>query len=388
MLKKLLFVFSCIALVFPRPALAKVVMENQGTYELPKGEILDDDLFVGAESVVIDGTVNGNVYVGTGSLKVRGIVNGDLVGGAGNAELMGTVKGDVYLGGGNISLSAQQIGGTLALGAGTVELDEKSSVAGSLLAGAGSVTSRAKIGRSAMIGAASVELDGPVGKEARLAGSRIHLGDDAAIKGDVTYALGDEKSAFTQAESATIAGKLTKYEQPEAARREIAQARTEASRLGRMFGQGWLVLSFIGMLIMGGLCLWLFGHTFARLAETARILPGKSFGIGLLLLLLFVPAMLVLLVTVVGIPLIPITFILFLVDIYFAKLVASYALGDALASLVNGKEFTPFWRYVLGLVTLFGLHLIPGIGWFAWTIGTMIGLGAIWLTLSTQRRKM
>lgn len=388
MLKKLLMLFALIALVFPSKSYAKVIVEEKGVYELKKGEVVDDDLFVGAESVTIDGTVNGNVYVGASSLKMHGTVNGDLIGGVGAAELSGTVKGDTYLGAGSVMLDALKVGGTLALGGGNLRLDEQSSVGGSLLAGAGTIISRAAVARSAMIGAGSIELDGQVGKEARLAGSQIRLGDNAKIMGDVTYALGDANATFSQAESASVSGTVTKYEQPAAARRDMARAQEDMRRFGQVVGHGWMLLSFIGALIIGGICLALFRRTFAQLGETLASTFGKSLGIGTLIAVLAFPVFLVLLVSIVGIPLLPIVIPLFFLDLYFAKLVAAYALGVKITTLLNLSHLAIFWHYALGLTILYLLRLVPGIGWLAGTLATLSGLGAIWLTIQSSRKQL
>src|SRR5574338_339728 len=46
------------------------------------GEVIDDDLYVGAQTFTLEGTVNGDLIVGAQTVIINGTVNGDLIAGA------------------------------------------------------------------------------------------------------------------------------------------------------------------------------------------------------------------------------------------------------------------------------------------------------------------
>jgi len=59
-----LLIFSLFCFIFADKALAKVIVQEKGTVNIAKEEVLDDDLFIGADTVNIEGTVNGDVFIG------------------------------------------------------------------------------------------------------------------------------------------------------------------------------------------------------------------------------------------------------------------------------------------------------------------------------------
>ena len=55
------------------------------------GEVVDDDMYVTANELVIDGTVTGDVYAFATSITINGTVDHDLNAGAQTIEINGTV---------------------------------------------------------------------------------------------------------------------------------------------------------------------------------------------------------------------------------------------------------------------------------------------------------
>src|SRR3989344_3880748 len=90
-------------LLFPAEASAKVITMEKGSVEIAKDEVINDDLFVAAEAIDIEGTVNGDVYLGAETVMVNGIINGDLHVGTGTFYLGGMVRDDAYVGAGNVT---------------------------------------------------------------------------------------------------------------------------------------------------------------------------------------------------------------------------------------------------------------------------------------------
>ena len=119
LIASVLFVL-CSIFAFSTPAQAKVMYQEKGSLVVAKTETLDDDLFIAAESVTIDGNVLGSVFAGTGKYAQAGSIKGDLVLGTGDAMISGNVGGDIYLGSGNAYLSKVSVGGNIIAGAGNL----------------------------------------------------------------------------------------------------------------------------------------------------------------------------------------------------------------------------------------------------------------------------
>ena len=356
-----MFFIFCSLFLFATPASAKVMYQEQGTLTISATETIDDDLFITSESVSIDGTVTGDVFVGAGTVSVSG-----------------NIKGGLFVGTGDLSLSGATIGNSLIVGAGNVMIDKDSKIGGSLIAGAGNLKNSASIGRSAIIGAGTLYLDNKVGKEARLGAGSIELGPKAAITGDLIYSLGDETANLNQNPSSTVAGTTTRFTQPESAKKDMAKAKEDFGKLGQVMSGGWLMISFLGSLLIGFFLLKLFPKTMHNLSTQLLSNLGGTVGTGLLITLLALPIFLVLALTIIGLPLAGMLILLFWFDLHLAKLVASFALGNFATKQFNFNKLGVYATYSLGLVAFYLLRAVPGIGTLVSILFTWAGLGAIW----------
>jgi len=59
------------------------------------GDVINDDLYVGANQLVMDGTVNGDVLAGGQMITINGTVNGDVMAAGQTVIINGTVTGSV-----------------------------------------------------------------------------------------------------------------------------------------------------------------------------------------------------------------------------------------------------------------------------------------------------
>lgn len=374
-----LLVVLCSVLFFSTPAEAKVMFEEKGNIVIPKTETLDDDLFVGSETVTIDGNILGSVFAGTGKYTQSGSVKGDLVLGTGNAMLTGSVGGDIYLGAGDVTLSKLSVGGNIIAGAGNITIDKDSKIGGSLITGAGNLKNYASVGRSVMAGAGTVLLDGKVGKEVRVGGGEIALGPNANITGNLTYALGEETNNLTQDPKAVIVGSTSRYTPPVKAKEDMAKAKADMNKFGMMASRGWLIVSFIGSLLVGFLLLKLFPKTSTGLANQIKSDLLRNLGMGFLIIVFTIPVLLVLALTVIGLPLVGILILVLALALHVAKLSASYALGRFIATQFNWNKMGVYATAFIGLALFYLLRSLPGFGWIVSILFTWTGLGAIWL---------
>jgi len=164
--------------------------------------------------------------------------------------------------------------------------------------------------------------------------------------------------------------------------------------------------SFIIFLIIGGLALWLIPRAFDNWSENVRKSPFKSFGLGIVSLFAGYAGVLVLfflvlavgvafyvgsfgnlgwIVLSIGLPAVGLTFgILNLFVAYVSKLVVALLVGkaifDSLAPKANAHKIFPL---LLGLVIYLLVRAIPFLGWAVGVVVTLVGLGAIWIGLTT-----
>jgi len=346
---------------------AKVITDEKGSVNVAKTEVINDDLFIGAQTVIIDGTVNGDVFIGAQTVKITGIINGSLHVGANTLDLGGVVKGNIYGGAQNVLVSGSKIGGSLLIGAATVNIDEDSSIGGSILTGAGALSIDSQVKRSVYAGTGS-----------------LTIGSDAKIGKDLYYASSNNQGQANISSSAKIAGSTYKSEINTA--QSSASAEAVKKQIPAIFNGVKLagtIVSFMGALIIGFLYLKLFSKHFTRTASLVSSSFWKSMGVGFLITIAFVPGLIILLITVVGIPLAGLAFLMLLLYSYLAKLIVGSAFGSWVSQKFNWKMST-YGAFAFGLLIIYFIKLIPIIGFLAGLIVLWSGLGAFTLRMFSK----
>lgn len=363
LLSLLLVVFSFLILPVTQVS-AKVITDNVGTVSVAKTEIVNDDLFIAAESVNIAGTVNGDVFIGAQSVKVTGTINGNLHVAASAVELTGLVKGNVYAVGGSVLINGAKVGGSVLSAGGTVNMDGDTVVTGSVLAASGTLTLSSQVKRSVYAGAGT-----------------LTLGETAKIGKDFYYAAGNSQGEVNISPKAVILGNTYKQivdtSQKQAS---MAAARKEIPGVMNAAKVFATVLSFVGVLIVGFLYFKFFDSHFVG---TVRILTEsfwKSFGVGFLVSISFIPALIILLVTVVGIPVAGIAILMLILYSYLAKIVVGSALGNKLSQKMKWN-MSIYPAFAFGVFLIFLLKLVPVVGGLTGLVVFWSGLGALTLRM-------
>lgn len=358
---KILKVLSALLVSFflvASPVQAKIITKEKGTVTVAAGEVINDDLFIGAESADIAGTVNGDIYVGAGTVKFTGRVSGDLV-----------------VGGGTVIIDKAVIGDSLIVGAGTVTIDEQSRIGGSLLAGTGTLDNQARIGRNIMVGAGTIKLNNTVGGEARMGTGTLSLGPKTVINGDLTYS----SEELNQDEKAVIKGEVTKHQAPKVKQWNDGQIKAQMAQVWRSAKFALHTVSFLGSLLVGLFLIWVLAKPAQAISDKIQISLGASLGWGLVLLFVAPPVLMLLLFSVIGAPLALIFGLLFAIDLYLAKIFASLALGTVVSRNFGWKQLSPAAVFFVGLVVYYLLRLIPVVGMFIRLLALLAGLGGVWL---------
>jgi cytoskeletal protein CcmA (bactofilin family) len=338
-----------------RPALAKHNMRinvesddvRHGDTLVPKGETLRQDL-AATGAIVVDGTVDGDCASLGNSVAVNGDVRGDVAALGGAAEVPGTITGDLAVLGAPAHISGT-VHGDVAVMGGNVTLDEHAVVDGDV----------------SMLGGKLVKADGAVVK-----GSVNHL--DLALA----------KSFLP------LIGKL--HRMPD---------------LAEKFSPLKKVAQFVMFLVFAagmGLMVVLLTVLLPKQVETAAAMITADFwkaaAVGALILMLTFPGFLLMVVSILGIPLIPLAMLFYCVALIMALAAFSLVLAGRFCELRGQPRPVTLAAVALGYGLLVGLlalgkfleiggtmgSLLGGIFVLANLIllscGMVVGLGALWLT--------
>lgn len=308
-----------------------------GTVVVTDGETVDG-LSAVAGTVVVRGTIEGDLEGVAGTIVVAetGVVTGDLAASAGSVRVDGTVEGRVES------------------GAGSFTLGETGVVAGSVDVGAG-----------------AVRLDGTVRGDVTAGADRVVLGPAARLEGDLTVGRG---TTLVEREGSSVAGTVDRTRMGGATGVAIDR------------GTDWLLTAwgFAANLLLGAVLLVAFPRFTGRVAAAVADRPARTGGVGLVTLV-GIPLVLVLLVlTIVGIPLAVVLGVPLLVVggwvalVYGRFAVAAWALGHL--------GYRSRWAALVAGVVGLGLGgLVPYVGGLVDAVVFVLGLGAVALTLYERR---
>ena len=386
-------------------------------------EVVEDDLYVTANEVVVDGTIRGDLIAFGGSIAVDGTVEGDLIGAAQAVEIRGTVEDDVRIAGQTLLLDeGAEVEDDLIAAGFSLENVPDSAVGGTLMYAGYQALLQGTVGEDVNAAANGLELGGEVGAnvDAEVDGedggpppflfapqadlptvdSGLTLTDSATVGGNLTYESSTEAQIEPQAQ---IEGEVVGEERP-------AEAEQDAYTFADAVFDN--LRSFIALLLVGLILIWIAPNWIRRRAGTVLDRPLASLGWGVLGLVAFlalgVAILLAALVLAVILGLLTlgdlvalIVFLGLLAEVvlvlafwiftnYLAQIVVSFLGGLLLVEAVRpGRGSGRVLPLVVGLILYVILRAVPVLGPLVGLAVVLLGLGALleWIWAKLRRRR-
>ena len=349
--------------------------ELNQVYRLEKDVVINQDLFAAAERVEIEGTVNGDLYVAGKNIIIDGRVTGDLLAAGASINLAGDIGADARLAGGNIIISGK-IGKNASLAGGNITLSDSSVIYGGLSTLFGNLSESASIGRYLKGAGGNINISNHIGGNVDLAIGSLNISGNSRILGNLAYWSKDRATIDRDARIAgrTIFNKTENY--PSITGYKVKKTANNAFRFG----------SLIFTYILGLIFLYLFPQFSHKTVKNIREKTFPSFLIGLLGPFLIFIVCLILIVTLVGIPLSILIFLIYISLLYFSRIPVIFTGGSILTQKIGTKE-NIFWSFTFGLLLYFILTSIPVINVVIKFLTLTIGSGAFILALKTGQKK-
>jgi cytoskeletal protein CcmA (bactofilin family) len=417
--RRSLFVFASLvllgSLLFVSSAWA---IETRGGQNVTIGanEVVEDDLYVAANTVTVEGTVRGDLVAAGGTVRVDGgTVEGDVISAGQTVIINGMVEDDVRIAGQALLVGEDaQVEDDLIAAGYSLETEPGSTVGGELLYGGYQALVAGNVGENLRGGMTAFELDAEVGGNvnvdvdgggAQPAGTQfapspaavpippvspgLTLTDTAQVGGDLRY---ESSSRGDIAPGAQIDGDVS-YEQRPAEEVQPAQRGALAVLLES-------VRRFVVLLLIGLLLVWLAPRLVRGVADTLRSQPLLSLGWGVLDFLIvgvlvFVVLVATILLTIVfglvtlgglipaivsiGVLTDAVLVVAFLISItYLAPVVVSFLGGRMLLGQFQTDRATGrVLPLVIGILLYVILRAVPILGAVVALVVVLLGLGAL-----------
>lgn len=371
-MKKILQLFGFIIFLFfvSTPSVFAITIRSEDQSTVSNTEHIEGSLFISGSEVRIEGTIDGDLYCAGQDVEVVGPVNGDIICAAQNLRIRSKVSGDIRAAAQNLSVS-DSVGGNVTAFAQTLFVDKQATVAGEVGTGAQTLRIEGTVQKSVYGGAQKVYIDGIIGGDVQVSAEDISVLPNAHILGGLQY---ESDHTASVSETAIIDGKTTRTEPT------MKRSNTQESGERRIFSSNRIKgMSYVGITLLTGIVLLLFAQKFLkRYSENIQNQPGTNVLRGLLFLISIPIIMLLLAVTIIGIPFV-IVLALLLVPIYvIGRTLVTFAVGRLLLERLWEKKKESFgWSLGVGILALWAAQLLPVVGWFVSLLITLAGFGSL-----------
>lgn len=354
------------AIALPSVGHALEIRHNENGPVIVAGdETINDTLMAFGQTVSIDGTVNGDLVAFGQEVVVRGNVTGNVITGAQSVTIEGTVGGTVLGAGEGVRLENARVGRDFYGFGNAVEIASGTNVTGNATGFGSTVDVDGRVGIDFAGFGTKVTVGGAVERNVDGFGQTVTVESTARIGGNLTGHV-DSAGDLKVADGAVIGG--TRSEQVV----EREQRRNHYERFGYYFSQ---VIRLAGAFLTGLVLLWLI-PALREVSLPNAIAVLRSAGIGLAAAVTLPVAALIVCVTIIGIPLAVLTFMLGAVGLYFSKAVLAQIIGRG---VLRSRPTPPHFAATLfvGLVIVIVAINLPWIGGVANLLLTLTGFGVI-----------
>ena len=385
-------------------------MASGDVYHLRAGETVENDLYVSAGEVIIDGTVKGDLVAAGGYIEINGEVTEDLLAAGGGIVINGIIGDDVRAVGAGVTLNGQVADDFIAVGSGVVApgapdfpipIGDRSVTMGVFInpgaviggdayiaGGLGDVAGQ--IGGDFGAGMGELTFAGQVGGDAQLYAETLNVAPQSSVAGTLTYQAGENTTVDPDVADAVEVAPVA----PSAE----AEGPTTVKRL-----IDWLIRSLrilLGLALLGWFLFWLAPGLLNRPAAVLDERPVEAAIFGFVLVFMLIPffAALIFLTGLFWGWFVAVGAGFFLFSLagltwFFSPLVTGLWIGRWLARSA-GWNLGPIWTMLIGVLSIALvarlLILIPCVGrpasWLIYLVSFALVTGA-WIRDSVVSRR-
>jgi len=368
-MRKIILLFGLI--LFPLNLYA-TQLRSGAKVVIGKDEVVDGNVAIGCRNLVVKGKIKGDLMAGAHSIKIEGEIEGDFWGIAQDVEIEGKVKGDVRVAGGEISVEGV-VENDAIIFCSELMLDENSSINGDLKFGCGKADILGIIKKGVEGAGGEIKIGGDIEGDVELTCRELIILPSAVIDGDLHY---KSKKEILVKEDAEVLGKIV-HTLPE--KKWEFKFPTFPKILFR-------ILFLISAAIVGIISIALSPKHCLTIANSIKEGWWQCLLTGFIVLFCVPIAVVLVSISIVGLPLGIIVFSLYLILLYLSGIFFGLFIGEGIFKIFKLKV-SPYWSIISGLVVLFFLTMIPYVGWLIRFLVLLFGLGAVvWTEISLHKR--
>lgn len=328
-----------------------------------KNDTINNDLFTGAGTFMMNGYVNGDLMSAGGTLTSNGNIKKDFIGVGQTIFIGGSVGDDIVIASQKSTIDAEVEGDVIVAG-GEIEISKESIINGNIYSYGGTTIIKGHVKGSIKCTGNDIFISGIIEKNANLdASESIVFLTGARILGDLSYKTAEE---------------ITNLSEKNIVKGDISFEKIRGK--GKYFsGFNFLfeLWSFAASIVVGLLMIVFLKRNVRGIIILIKRKFFTSFGIGAAVLIGIPILILLLLIFVITIPAGLILLAIYLIISYICKIYVGILLGNYLLKRPLEGEQTYYLPLILGLIIIAIVSNIPYIDWLVSLIVSILGMGGI-----------
>lgn len=365
----MLVVFTTAGLALPVWA-TPIFMAGDKDHPITVDVAIPDDAYIGAKTAVINADIDGDLIMGANTAQINGKVGGDLWVGAGTVTVNNRVVGDVRIGAGEVIINTT-VDDDVIVGAGNLTIGEKALIRGDLVVGSGNVIVNGKIYGNVRVAGGAVTLKAVINGNVEVrTDNHITILPGTKIGGELSYWSPTENIEFIKYAKTVTYHPITK--------------RSSLPMLGAFMWMvpaitiGFLLWKLICVLLLGAVLIWLMPKLLPRVVVLIKKDYWKAFWQGLVVAILVPMVIVVLAMTLIGLPISILLGLVYLLAFFFVYLSAAMLIGSWLVKKSEKTLSRQLGALAAGVVVMGLLIIIPVVGWLIHCIVVLMALGGFW----------
>jgi hypothetical protein len=339
---------------------------------------LGGDDYVAGQTSTLTSPVSHDAFMAGFDVSLQSPVTGDAHLAGYNVNVAGNVGADLYAVGFGINVSTPIAGDVTAAGNSIVLLPE-GSVGGNLRLGGQTVTVDAPVAGSALVAAQTATLASTIGGDFQFSGVTLNFSSDARVDGTLTI-----RAPRPIDVPATVASAdRVVFQELEELDRVNGPAQVALETVQSM--SPWVVILPVlvwnlALLVIGLIGFAVFPNNSTRLYQVVTARPWFTWGVGFIALSALIGAVVVLGMTIIGLPLIPVEILVLILAWILAQIAGAYLVGSRILTAFRFESAAIMKQLAglfVGLVVLWLVGLIPIIGYLVWFAALVLGFGAM-----------
>lgn len=351
------------------------IRRSEGVLTVPAGETIDDTLLAFGDTIEIDGTVTGDLIAMGRQVVIRGIVQGQVLAAARSVHIDGSVEGTVLGFAETLAIRRGDIARNLFGFGRIIEAQDSATVNGNAVLFGSEANIDSSVGQDVVGFAGALQVGSDVGGDVNAHAGTLRVLSQARIGGDLIAHIREE-SALQLSPDAVVMGEVRTEIDPDAPGAKPGAGKSVGAFLSVQ------VLRFGAAFVTGLLLLWLV-PPLKRLSLDSLGETVTAAGAGLIAIIAVPIIALMIAFTLIGLPIAVVGVLLWLVALYFAKIVLAHFVGRRLFDRA-GRSTHFATALAVGLVLILLAVNMPWVGGLVNFLLTITGFGLLVMFLWGQ----